>query len=266
MLLAPLHDPLRLAEDAATVQLISQGRLVLGLGLGWSPTEFEALGFDKSKRGRAMDEIIPILRQAWTGDPIEHRGEVYDLRPVAVRPTPGTPIPIVIGGGAEKAIRRAARLADGFYTSNASVEGVKRQVGWAHDEMDRIGRNRASFDWSVWRYVWLCDDRDAAWEEILPHLNATRWKYSDMEASATRPLGPIPTAPPPDEKTVASLRRQVLLGTPDQVAAEVAEMRTAVGIPFDLSARSVFPGMDLERQREQIQRLGNELAPRLADL
>jgi probable F420-dependent oxidoreductase len=259
VLLAPLHHPLRLAEDAATVDLISGGRLELGLGLGWSPIEFAALGSSLRTRGKAMDEILDILSQAWTGDPIDHHGSVYDLPSVGVRPAPARPIPVLIGGGADVAVRRAARAADGFF-SNASPRSFRRQVEVAQAEFDMIGRDPAAFAWHYYTFVYPCDDADQGWEEIKDYLWATRAKYGDMGDSAGR-AGPPPPPPPASTGDMEKMRKAIMLGTGEEIASQIAELRANIGVDFDFSARSYFPGMPFSQQQEVVERLAVEVMP-----
>ena len=111
LLLITLHDPLRIAEDAAAVDLLSRGRLILGLGLGWREEEFDGFGVLLAKRGRRLEEAVDVLRRAWRGEAASSGGA-----PVYVTPRPGRPggPPIWIGAEAEPAVRRAGRIADGF--------------------------------------------------------------------------------------------------------------------------------------------------------
>ena len=259
VLLAPLHHPIRLAEDAATVQLISQGRLLLGLGLGWSPVEFDAFGADRTRRGRAMDETFSILRQAWTGELIGHRGKVYDIEPVAVRPTPDADIPIVIGGTADPALDRAGREADGFF-SNAPMEKLKHQVEVIRGAIEQAGRDPASFRWMYYAYAYPCDDPQRGWTEILPHLWSSRWKYSDMAASARRPGGPVPT-PPLSEDEAAKLRKAAIVGPGDHIASVLTQLRDSVGVPIEFSVRAYYPAMPYGQQAEIMERLAAEVLP-----
>lgn len=260
VLLAPLHDPVRLAEDAATVQLLSAGRLTLGLGLGWNPIEFEALGADIRRRGRAMAEILEILPQAWSGKPVRHQGSVYQLPEVVVRPTPSTPIPIVIGGGAEAAVRRAARLADGFF-SNAPSHKLVDQVHWINDELDKTGRDPSSFRLIHYSIVYPGDTDEQSWADGEPHIWQTMWKYGDMEASATR-SGPPPLAPELTATQREKLRqRSLLVGPPDKIVAQLHQIRDATPFDVEFVARSFFPTMTYDRQVELMQRLAEEVAP-----
>lgn len=261
VVLAPLHDPLRLAEDAATVDLISRGRLILGLGLGWSEIEFGALGADITKRGRAMEEILQILPAAWSGEPITHTGEIYDIPEVGVRPTPSRPIPVVIGGSAEPAIRRAARYASGFF-SNAPAHRLADQVAIAADEREQLGLD-GPFDWTHYQYVYLADDPEEGWKRVKEHIHQSRWKYSDMVDSASRALSPLGTHPPLDSSTEASIRSSALVGPPEFVAEQIRATANAVTVDIDFVARSHFPGMSYQEQAEQVSRLGEELAPLL---
>jgi probable F420-dependent oxidoreductase len=261
VLLAPLHHPLRLAEDAATVALLSRDRLILGLGLGWSSVEFAALGADLHRRGRAMDEILEILRLASSGEPFHHQGRVYQLPAVGVRPTPTRRVPVWIGGNAEAAVRRAARDADGFF-SNAPIERFVEQVRVAREEMERVGRDPATFQWSWYANMYVHDDAARGADDVLPHVHAQAWKYSDMEASASRPGGPVPI-PPPDPERVGRFARTLLVGSGDLITEKLLEVQAAAGVPVDFVARSYFPTMSAEQQRELLGRLGTEVLPHL---
>ena len=262
VILAPLHHPLRLAEDAATVSLLSGGRFTLGLGLGWIGVEFEGLGASMTERGAAMEEILTILPQAWKGLPFRHQGRVYRFPEVAVRPTPSRRIPILIGGGAEPAIRRAARLADGIY-SNASQKRFLQQLEWIRDECDRIGRDPA--DLRIIHYSVILPGASAgdAWARYTDHLWHMTWKYADMEASATR-AGPPPPAPElTDADRGELLRRATIAGSSDEIVSTLLDLRERAAMPVEFVARSHFTTLAYEAQVELMQQLAEEVAPRL---
>jgi len=260
VVLAPLHHPLRLAEDAATVQLLSHGRLALGLGLGWSEVEYEGLGADARRRGAAMDEILQILPRAWSGEPFTHEGAVYRLPTLAVRPRPATRIPVLVGGSAEPAIRRAARHADGLF-ANAPVERFVQLVHWVLDECERIGRDPSTFRFIHYSVLLPGASRGDALRRYRDALWAMQWKYSDMEASATRSLPP--PAPPPFTGTDDDLLRgrATFAGSPDEVVEALQDIRRRAGVPVELVARSHLPELELDAQLELMQALAEGVAP-----
>jgi probable F420-dependent oxidoreductase len=253
VILAPMHRPVRLAEDAATVQVISDGRLVLGLGLGWSQVEYEVLGVDMSNRGRAFTEILQFLPKAWTGNPFTWEGDIYRYPELAIRPAPGEPIPIVVGGGVDAAVKRAARFADGFF-SNASPQGLAHQVQVASQEMERIGRDPASFRWIYYAAMY-----PGASSEILPNVWAQTWKYSDMEASATR-SGIVPS-PAPTTEEEESVSKRIIAGSPSEIIDALATIREQAGVPIEWIARSYFPDLTYDRQLDIAGRLATDVMP-----
>jgi len=262
VVLAPMHHPLRLAEDAATVQLLSHGRLVLGLGLGWSDVEFSGFGVSQRRRGAAMEEILQILPQAWTGEPFTHRGRIYDLPTLAVRPAPSSRIPMLIGGGAEPAVRRAARLADGLF-SNAPGERFLEQVGWVVDECERSGRDPSTFRFLHYAVLLPGESREKVLARYRDAVWAMQWKYSDMEASASRPLPP-PAPPAFDRPDDALLRgRTVVAGTPGEIVDSLLDLRRRAGVPVEFVARSYLSLLEIDAQVELMGRLADEVAPHL---
>jgi len=262
VILAPMHHPLRLAEDAATVQLLSHGRLVLGLGLGWSEVEFAGLGADLHRRGAAMDEILRILPQAWSGDPFTHEESIYALPTLAVRPTPARRIPILIGGSAEPAIRRAARLADGLF-SNAPADQFSQEVVWVLDELEKAGRDPSTFRFIHYSILLPGASRADALARYRDAVWALNWKYSDMEASALRPLPPA--SPPPFDRPDEDLlkRRTAHAGTPDELVEALLAVRNAVPVPVEFVARSHLPMLDYEAQVDLMEQLAEGVAPHL---
>ncbi len=262
VILAPMHHPLRLAEDAATVQLLSHGRLRLGLGLGWSELEFAGLGADARRRGAAMDEILDILPRAWNGEPFTHQGQVYDFPTLGVRPVPTVPIPVLVGGSAEPAIRRAARLANGIF-SNATVATFVEQVRWVLDECARIGRDPAAFRFIHYSVLLPGVSQEVALGRYRDLLWAMQWKYSDMEASATRSLPPV--SPPPFEGPAERLlkRGSTYAGPADALVEGLLDIRKQAGVPVEFVARSYFPQLDYEAQLELMQQLAEDVAPHI---
>ena len=257
LLLAPLHEPLRLAEDAAVVDLLSGGRLILGMGVGWREEEFEALGVPMSERGARMERTIELLRGAWSGELVDMPGGAG----VAVTPTPARSSgpPIWIGGFAERAIRRAGRLADGFMATEVTPDELAQQVAWARDERERAGRDPADLAISlhVPTFPWNGPD---AWERVAPYARYISWKYDDMEGAKGRTGPPLP-APPPSLQEEATLRDSTLLGTPEEVAERIRGFEEASGGGLHFVARLYYPGMDPALQREVLQLFAEEVAP-----
>ena len=124
--LAPLYDGVRLAEDAATVDLLADGRLTLGLAIGSNPREFDAFGVPRDERVDRLEDQIDLCRNAWSAGPLEYDAQFHDVSPdVSVTPKPENDVPIMLGGKAKPAVRRAARTADAWCApSSLSLPGL----------------------------------------------------------------------------------------------------------------------------------------------
>jgi probable F420-dependent oxidoreductase len=243
VLLAPMFDPLHLAADAATVDLLSDGRLILGLGLGWRDEEFEGYGIPRRERASRLEGHVAVLRQAWsdglvTGDGRHFRYDGLNVTPKPARP--GGP-PIWLGAGAEPAVRRVGRIADGYFAGHSSPDALARRMAWVREEAEAAGRDPDAISANLYRPTFAWRDGDA-WERVREAAWYMSWKYADMgEARGSRERRRPPRMTDEDGQR---LRRQVVVGTPDEVAERIAEYGEVLGAGGTYVARAHFPGLD----------------------
>ncbi|MFF1837377.1 LLM class F420-dependent oxidoreductase [Streptomyces sp. NPDC058231] len=142
VLLLPEHNPVLVAKQAASLDVLSAGRFSLGVGTGWSAEEFAALGVPFAKRGRRTEEYLAAMRTLWSQDPASFTGEFIRFEAIRVNPKPlrGGHLPVVIGGNSDVALRRAATLTDGWYGFNIPTADVPAHIAVLADECARHGR------------------------------------------------------------------------------------------------------------------------------
>jgi probable F420-dependent oxidoreductase len=146
ILILPQRQTALVAKQAATLDVLSGGRLRLGVGLGWNAVEYESLGEDFHNRGRRMEEQIAVLRQLWTQPLVDWHGEWHTIPDAGINPLPvQQPIPIWFGGGAEPALRRAARLGDGWMPNQRTPSDAQPLLEFLHRCLREAGRPTETF-------------------------------------------------------------------------------------------------------------------------
>jgi alkanesulfonate monooxygenase SsuD/methylene tetrahydromethanopterin reductase-like flavin-dependent oxidoreductase (luciferase family) len=184
-LIAPLHDPIRLAEDIAVLDVVSGGRVIPVVSGGYVESEFRTFGKRLSDRARVMEGIVPLLERAWSGEPFEHNGVTVRVTPRPVqRPRP----PIFMGGASEVAARRAARYADHFIPTLPQFYPIYRE------ERVKLGKpDPGPLSHGTGNYLYLAEDPDAAWPRIAPYAMHEMNAYGKWmtEAGAAGPYQPI---------------------------------------------------------------------------
>ena len=147
ILIVPQRNPLVLAKELATLDLLSGGRVELGLGVGWLKEEFDALGVAWERRGARNDEYVAAMRALWAGPHAEFHGEFVDFEPATCSPRPvNGSIPILVGGDTDQAIRRAVRIADGYFPGEGDHERLKQLIGRLRKASEEAGRDPDSIE------------------------------------------------------------------------------------------------------------------------
>lgn len=143
VMILPQRNPLYVAKQVATLDLLSGGRVILGIGSGWLKEEFDALGLDFRTRGARTDESIQAMRSLWREKTSAFHGKHFNFGPAMSFPKPAQKngVPIHIGGHSPAAARRAGRLGDGFFPALGEVAKLKELFGMMRDEAKKVGRN-----------------------------------------------------------------------------------------------------------------------------
>lgn len=152
----PMRSPYLAAKSISTAAVISGDRVVLTIGVGWSKDEFDIVGQDFSTRGKRTDEMVEVMRLLWSGAYVSHKGRFFQFDRIEMNPRPTKPIPIWVGGTSEAALRRAARLGDGWVTdlqpaaeiieNIAKIRQYRAEYGRAEEPFDVLGAPTDMFD------------------------------------------------------------------------------------------------------------------------
>jgi len=245
-LVLPLHDPLRVAEDVAVLDNLSGGRIELVIAAGFLGSEFEMFGRDLSQRGRAVEEGVATLKQAWKGEPFEFEGRTVRVTPTPVQePHP----PILLGGSSAAAARRAARIASGFVPAVPELFSLYaeacRGAGTTPGPERTLGPP----------FIHVSNDPEADWARIAPHALHETNSYGRWYAQ-TGTIGPY--LPITDADALrASGTYQVL--TPDACV----ELLRTLGPDAWLFVHPLMGGMDPALGWQSMQLLVSDVLPRL---
>jgi alkanesulfonate monooxygenase SsuD/methylene tetrahydromethanopterin reductase-like flavin-dependent oxidoreductase (luciferase family) len=252
--LAPLYDAVRLAEDVATIDQIAGGRATLGLAIGSNVAEFDAFGVPEDERVERLVDTVETVRGAWSPGPLGHDPAFHDISPdVEVTPTPAHDVPVMLGGSARPAVRRAARLGDGWCApSSLSVGGVRKRVEDIRRVRDEEGID-GEFQTYVLQHGFVGDSREDAWERMCEGYLYIQRRYQEIFSGET--------VPELSAEKRQELRDQAIFGTPEQVCAELEEYREALGEDVHFIFRTYHPGIGTDQMVECIHRLGNEVQP-----
>lgn len=186
VILLPLYSPIMIAKTCATLDALSGGRLLLGIGLGWQREEFDAVHVPYNERGMRADEIIEAIRVLWQDSPASYDGKHYAFHRVnsEVKPARGT-IPIIVGGSSEPAARRAGRLGDGFFPHAISPDDLAAKVDTVRRVARECGRDPDAIAISVAPCNWnRSSSLDLPLAKAYAQAGATRLVASAEEASS----------------------------------------------------------------------------------
>ena len=257
VLLLPLYHPLSVAEEGAMVDMISGGRLILGVGAGYAPEEFAAFGLSVRQRGSRLDEAAALLRRLWTEVHVTHHGRHYHVEDATVGPRPvqQPAPPIWFGAWTAPAIERAARLGDAWLGGpSAALAELSACVASYRQTRGALGKEPGEI--AAFRYVFVADTTAQALESAGESFIRA---YENMYFRWPHPI----IKRPPGELTIERLaENRIILGDPETCFREISRFRQELGLDH-LICRFSVPGISREASTASLDLFAREVMPAL---
>lgn len=252
ILLLPLFHPVHVAEEFATLDHLSGGRVVLGVGAGYRENELAAFGIDPPSRFRRLDESLRVIRALWSGERVDHEGEFYPLHDasIGIRPlTPGGP-PMWVGAGGKLAVRRAARLGDAWYApgNSPSKRFLPEHVAVYDEALREAGKDPATVERPIGIELYCAPTTEQAIETALPHARREYSTYAEYPALRWQ-----------RDRFDELVANTLLLGSPEHLIERISALRDQ-GFNHVIF-RPGWLGMPTEKVRESLRLFATEVFP-----
>ena len=256
---APLYHPVALAEELATLDIMSRGRLVVGIGAGYRSDEFTALGVDFTQRFAMLDESVALMKRLWTEDHITHTGRFWqldDARP-HIQPWQQPHPPLWVGAMGPVGVRRSARLGDGWpVTPETKIPDMVRLLSLYEDERERLGKPQVRHP--LRREIVPAATTGAAFERFEYMAKERLVAYAQRQL-ATRDAGELTSS----FREVAA--KETFIGTPDECVAQIREL--AAVVPVDpILVRAQWPHLTGDEVVAYLDDLGRDIVPAVREI
>ena len=256
----PFYNPVRLAEDAALVDGLSGGRLVLGAAIGYKPDEFEMMAAPMQERGSRFAEAIALIRRLWTEDSVTFSGQFYNYHQIRLEPKPVSrpSPPIWLGGWGPLALERAAELGDAWIPGpTANLAKLLECQALYRGHLARLGKSDRQVEIPLTREMVIAESEAEAWEMARTHLMIN---YRDEYAGGWK--HPLIGKESPDRisQIEALGQDRFIIGDPAACIRQICRYQETFGVSH-LIFRLYFPGLSHDFILRELELIGKEIIP-----
>jgi len=260
IILLPLHNPVEVAESVATLDGITNGKFIFGVGIGYREEEYAAFSIPRNERVPRMIESLKVMKMLWTQEEVEYQGKFYNLPKAksTCQPTQKPHPPIWIAADHDKAIKRAARLGYPWVINpHATVSTIKGQVKM-YNQVAEESDQPVPADMPMMREMYIAKDRETALRESTPYLASKYQAYAQWGQDKALPGNEDWAAASFEELS----RDRFLVGDPEHVANEILRYEQELGATH-MIFRMQWPGMDYKQVIKELDLLGKYVMPKI---